>query len=307
MISKLDCIKMPVGMTYTGYFIRKLKRLGVDIKSRDVDDLIFDHNKQYMRYKQLIKNNQVGGNMIKKIKLKFEGYPFIFFREEDKYDISYTVHIDDDDEKANCLLIRVEKDDKIVYISEISKYPKCSRISLPETKGGTLLLKLALYFIKTYLKAKYNLKYIQLKDNSILYCGKSGKSIHLDSLYMLTHGDTWYGKYGFIPFDIHTEDTDEQKLELYKKNQKLVKTKLKDSNIKKILKTLYASNSPKNKTLDDFFNKHQNMMVKDFLYNMVKVDFIKGCESLSVIYKKIMESLGIISLHGSTYYLPLDD
>jgi len=103
-------------------------------------------------------------------------------------------------------------EEHFVYVDNITKYPDCTRIGIPKTKGGSLLLNLMLDFVKKYLKPLYGLKYIQLRDTSHLWCEKSKINIDFDSFYMLTHGDTWYGKYGFIPFDINTNKIDQIKL-----------------------------------------------------------------------------------------------
>jgi hypothetical protein len=123
---------MPMEMTYLEHFRQNLKRLSIDVKSAEAYQILLDPVKQYYKYMKLKKNNQVGGSRIKKIELKFRGYPFVFFKKETKYDVMYSVHVDDDDEKSNCLFLQVEKEERSVSISEISKNSKCSSVSLPK-------------------------------------------------------------------------------------------------------------------------------------------------------------------------------
>jgi hypothetical protein len=40
-----------------------------------------------------------------------------------------------------------------------------------------------------------------LRDTSFIYCEQVQEKIQFDNFYMLSHGDIWYDKYGFIPFD----------------------------------------------------------------------------------------------------------
>ena len=97
---------------------------------------------------------------------------------------------------------------------------------MPKTKGGSLLLIATLAFINT-IKDKYNLKYIQLKDNSAFYCKNVLRS-SIANLYMF--------KYGFMPFNTDTYSFDVAKLVDYKINQKIIKIiKVKHTNIKNYL------------------------------------------------------------------------
>jgi hypothetical protein len=226
-------------MTSFGYFMKKLKRLGLNLKTTLAYELVLNHSTDLHRYRYLMLNNQIGGvKQPIKIEFVFKNYPFVFYKDEDRYTVSYTIHINENQNKSECVFLQVEKEERFVYINNISKYEKCSRIGMPKSKGGVLLLEMTLNFIIKVLKPKYDLKYIMLKDNSEYYCEKSGSSLDFDSFYMLTHGETWYGSYGFRPFDMKIGDIDKDRLKKYKMNQKLVETKLKDANIKDILKSV---------------------------------------------------------------------
>jgi F0F1-type ATP synthase delta subunit len=77
-----------------------------------------------------------------------------------------------------------------------------------------------------------------------------------------------YGKYGFVPFDININKIDQIKLEQYKKNQQLIKTKLKNTNIRNIIKSLHLPMSAKQQSIDVFFDENKNMTVQEFMFNM---------------------------------------
>ena len=300
-------------MTYVKYFNNTLKRLGLEISLHNTCELMHSHNFHYKRFRRFYEGqlnktkSQEGGtknNDSTKIKYIFEGHPFIIFKDSDEYNITYAIHQNDDINLSICMLLMIEPNEKIIYIENISMYPNCTKIGMPKTKGGTLLLNLTLDFIKKVLKPKYNLKYIQLRDNSNLYCEKTKTSIEFDSFYMLTHGNTWYGKYGFIPFDVNTNKVDKIKLKQYKKNQELVKTKLQNTNVLNIIKSLHSPTSEKQKSIDKYFEENKNMTVQEFISEMAH-DFKHNCKTLHISYKKIMEDIGMTNLHGSTYYLPL--
>ena len=307
-------------MTYVRYFNNTLKRLGLEVSLHNTCELMHNHNFHYKRFRRFyegqsnktnnylnIVSSLVGGtknNDNTKIKYMFEGHIFIIFKDSDEYNITYAIHQNDDINLSICMLLMIEPDEKIIYIENISMYSNCTKIGMPKTKGGTLLLNLTLDFIKKVLKPKYNLKYIQLRDNSNLYCEKTKTSIEFDSFYMLTHGNTWYGKYGFIPFDVNTNKVDKIKLKQYKKNQELVKTKLQNTNVLNIIKSLHSPTSEKQKSIDKYFEENKNMTVQEFISEMAH-DFKHNCKTLHISYKKIMEDIGMTNLHGSTYYLPL--
>jgi hypothetical protein len=81
---------------------------------------------------------------------------------------------------------------------------------------------MSLDFISKILKPKYKIKYVHLKDNSFYFCAKTKKRLDLDSIYMLSRGETWYGKRGFIPFNTDTNTVDVENYANYKLNNKLV-------------------------------------------------------------------------------------
>ena len=93
------------------------------------------------------------------------------------------------------------------------------------------------------MKPKWKLKYIYLKDNSLYFCQKTKRNIDFDSIHILTRGNTWYGKYGFIPYDSLKEEIDIENYVNYKLNSKLVnKIKIKCTNIKAIFEAKVLEN-----------------------------------------------------------------
>jgi len=172
-------------------------------------------------------NVMIGGRRIsmesksKEIKYKYNEHIFVINEVDDGDIISYSLQNGTIDETV-CMILHVCRDEHFVYVNNISYQKKYIVEGMPKAKGGTLLLHLMFDFVNQYLKSKYSLKYIQLKDNSFLYCKQTKKNINFDSMYMFIRGMTWYGKYGFVPFDELNKNVNVDGLVDYKVNQKLV-------------------------------------------------------------------------------------
>lgn len=240
---------------------------------------------------------QTGGSIY-----EYNGYKFnISFDEEDDR-VTYAIY-----NKNNfpCMVIFIPKYEHYAYIETLSSVDGCVLSGNPKTKLGTLLLHMTLNFIENQLKNKYELKYIQLKDNSLFRCEKTQTTIEFDSFYMLTHGNTWYGKYGFIPYDVEKQRTDKVTLKYYKLNQKLVDKKISQIELENILqKANKKINFSSNEKIKSFVDKYKDNTIQKFMYDMAK-KYDKTCDIISLIYKEIMRQIGMISLHGKSYYLKL--
>jgi hypothetical protein len=174
---------------------------------------------------------------------------------------------------------------------------------------GSLLLKMAIKFIES-VKDEYKLKFIQLTDNALKYCGY--KRINLSDMYMLLNGDTWYGKYGFIPIkSIDTKSVVENKdyLNLYSKNKKIIdKTYVYHiENMEQyLLDSLRKNNININKNhIKNYVNKYRNLKLSDFLRKFLK-NYDKNCKLFEYFYKKIIGDLGMKSFVNNIYIYPLD-
>jgi len=80
-------------------------------------------------------------------------------------------------------------DEGIANIQNISYYDDCINTGLKYPGGGTVLLRMAIQFLRD-IKKKYKIKKIQLTDNSTLNCEKNNTIINLSVLFILTNGDT---------------------------------------------------------------------------------------------------------------------
>ena len=181
-------------------------------------------------------NQNIIGGGIKKIKYIYNGNKFKLFENYDEgYNISVFRKDNKDEYNQKCLFIMIDNNG-VAYIGNISYYKDCIKSGLEYPGGGSILLKMAITYLKEN-KNKYKIKIIQVQDNSRLLCEKNKKNIDLSSIYMLTKGDTWYSKHGFKPFDTDEMKLNKKNYRIFKNNQKKVKEiNVGDTNIIKILK-----------------------------------------------------------------------
>lgn len=286
------------------FYINLLNQLQVPNHESVYGQLINEDFEFYKSYATI--NKQIGGS--KKIKYKYNNYNFTIFQSEEPDRISFSIHNKNNEESPEvCVLLFIPKKDKYVYLETISYYQNCSTVEMPKSKGGSLLLKTVLSFIDE-IKPKYDLQYIQLRDTSTFTCHKDNKKTPICNLYMLTIGETWYGKYGFIPFDPIIKQPNIDILVDYKTNQKLVKlVKVKYTQLKKYLKM--ASTKPhlkkyNEKIINDIFEVYNDRTVQDFFKDFIN-KYDERCDMFNEIYKQIMNEIGIVDLYNKVYYKPL--
>jgi hypothetical protein len=203
-------------------------------------------------------------------KFEFEKYIFNFMRTAINDTVHYKLFIDDDEQNLpECLYIIYDKIDKAIVLENLFYDKKCFNNSNMENEYklcGSLLLSVGLKFVKK-LRKKYDIKYIQLTDESIKYC--NGTEINFALMHTLLYGDTWYGKKGFKPkvSSKYTQKNiykiDNGLLKLYENNKKIIKN-IKVNDIPKLKNYLidsYNEVKPKNITIDKIikmYEKHKN-------------------------------------------------
>jgi len=247
-----------------------------------------------------------------KIKYNFDNNKYVFEVNESKNNNTITYSVFNNDElRLACLIIMYNMKEEFCYIDNISALDQCFS-GMKYTKNGTLLLKFGLDFIEKHLSKIQKIKYIHLRDTSNKLCSSIGESINLDSFYMLIHGDTWYGKYDFVPFNVEGKKIDELKNIDYKKNQKIVKnTLVKDIDMYDIfLRAVIDANNKTQKELIPLKNvkkiidKYQNKTIIRFCKDLCE-QYDKVCAIFYYLYEPLMKKLKMTNLHGTSYWKQL--
>jgi len=195
-----------------------------------------------------------------------------------------------------CLLIIIDKKNMIAELHNITYDKNCfggTDIHM-KYKTGSELLKIALFLLEN-IKKEYNLRYIQLTDNSMKYC--QNKRIILSKMMTLLTGTTWYGKYGFIPKNKDQIEYFKNNIILmnksYMKNYPQIKTYILNKNKQ------YKLELNETKFLDGYDN-FSDMKVMDFLKKFIS-HFDKSCMLFYYIYEDIFRDIGLYSFHGYVF------
>ncbi len=219
---------------------------------------------------------------------------------------SLTAHRENDSDKYACLIIFVMPRTKIASIENISYHKTCVS-SLTRIKGqGTFLLKAALAFMQQN-KQRFHIDKVYLLDNSRKVCKKAKTSVKLSLLSILTTGETWYGKYGFIPYDPINDVKDDAKCRLYVKNKKIVSTTLVNQThveqyIKNALKKLGMESLFQD--IDGLFAHYNNMPISTFLLAFTE-NFDNTCVIFNEFYEQLSKDLHIHDFFGVSFFRPL--
>lgn len=285
------------------------------------DIKIKSHKKVYFQYmindpnlmdfllKRNKNNTQTGGGKIRKIKYKFDNKIFKLYEKEveDGYDIS--VHRTDDLENPQtCLHIMINTEFHLAYIQNISYYEDCVSTLLEHPGGGSILLKMCIEFLKD-TQSRYNVKRIQLKDNSYFTCFENNEKIKLALLHTLIHGETWYGKYGFRPYKPYNDTRDEVLYKFYKNNRNIVRnTKVKDTNlfhyINRIIKKKVGDAKKAKEIMKKYYSKFKDDLIVDF-FKKYLLKFQHSCKGFSEFYMEFAQDNGIYDFNGKSFYLDI--
>lgn len=242
-------------------------------------------------HKQLFNNylNFIGGdpdNLIisyKNIEYKFEKSMI-----DDNHYVLYST------DELECVSILIDKENKLAEIHGISNYDTCTLISVSNQSIGSLLLKITIKMLKKY-KEILEINKITLTDNTIKKC--KYKDINLSMMLTLINGDTWYGKYGFIP-------SNKKLISFYENNKKIINNiKLKDIDLIKYLKLGKLDKSIIIKT-KEFISSHQELLLKDYLTKFLK-EYDKTCTYFYNFYEELFYDLQLYNFSHNPFELTI--
>lgn len=289
-----------------------------DIKIRDYDKVYFQyvtdnpHLGLFIDKRNSYKNNKhVGGGKVNKIRVSYKNNDFIIF--EKKVDNGYDIAIhrnNDVEEVETCLHVMIDSITGLAYLQNISYYKNCNmKGNLNNPGGGGILLRMCIKFLKKS-KEKYDIRRIQLKDNSLFTCKLNNKKIFLPIIHTLLFGDTWYGKYGFRPYIPDSDQEDKELNEYYSKNKEIVlTTKVKDTNLFNYLFEALKDESNKSEVeiktfIDEYYAKYKNCTISQF-FKMFLLNFDSTCKIFSKIYRGFYTNLKLYNFYGHPFYLDI--
>lgn len=220
---------------------------------------------------------------------------YTFNTYHDSESIYYKLYQSNSDQE--CIFVIVDKKNKICEIHNISYNDKCLPKAIMNDKKGSSLLLITLKLIDK-IKNHYNLKYIQLSDNSMKFCDNKHKII-LPIMMTLISGTTWYAKYGFIPKDKFYR-------KLFEENKNIMdKIYLKDiSDMTKYISYGHYKSKSKidiNKLLDNYnYALSKNYKLTEFLSKFL-LDYNSTCDIFYYFYDILYKKLNIHNMSEVTF------
>jgi hypothetical protein len=254
-------------------------------------------------------NDQIGGGTIRIIGYEYNDKEFVLYEKEseDGYDIS--IHRNNDDTEYKCLHIIINVELKLAYIKNISYHKNCLKGGLDSPGGGSNLLKVCINYLKD-TKDTYGVKRIQLMDTSSFLCKSNNKHIQLPIMHTLIFGDTWYGKYGFKPYDSHLDKEDEELSKYYQENKDIVRsTEVDNTNLFNYLFEVLKNQEGKTEKevkrfIDEYHEKYHNYTISEF-FKMFLMKFDKNCGIFSQFYRGFYKNQKLYNFYGHSFYLDI--
>jgi hypothetical protein len=237
--------------------------------------------------------NQVGGDKPKTLLVTYNDLIYKFEKSfiDDNHYILYST------DELECVSILIDSDNKIAEIHGIGNYKTCVITTLSNTHIGSTMLKIALKMLKKY-KNILEINKIMLTDNSIKYCDNI--RIELPMMLILLSGETWYGKYGFRPFNnninkIYNED--------YNKNIEIMnKITIYEADILKYI--MLTNKKSLIKDVKKLLTENPNYLLKDFIKSFL-TDYDKTCKYFNLFYNDLFKDIGLTNFRGLTFILNL--
>lgn len=301
-VAKKVALKLLVKNIYNMYFsIIEIKTNKIIHYQSNKIELVrpYHKNGKLIKYRIIVKKmrKQVGGTY--QPNLEDENDPIFQFFSREQFDISFEetqhfgriirriIHIKDLS-KNNCLQIifKSSNSSENDYI-ELFKLDRC------HFQGSANLETLIEYakHLKNILKIKLNV--IFLEDASIIPDTK----IWLWLLSILTTGESWYNRFGFI-----NEDYQKEK----EHNRKIIQMNIMDFIRDCKSKTKYHINESRNQKITLFFEKYKSKSVKDVfieIKNQLKEKRISIEDSRAIdIMLQIIQFSDVINYNPFIYY-----
>lgn len=253
-----------------------------------------------IRHKDLFINylKQQGGSIenLSKLTIKYNDHKYIFEKSEIDND-NYILYAIDG---LECVSVIINFSDKTAEIHGIGNYETCVNTTTSNQHVGSTLLKITIKMLKKY-KDKLNINKIILVDNSMKKCNKV--NIELSMMLTLLNGNTWYGKYGFRPFNGSTYELDRIKNSKYENNIKIMDSiTISKANIIKYIKL-----TNKKSLINDVENlvkSNPNYLLTDFTKSFL-TNYDSTCKYFNLFYRELFDGIGLYDFHGQVFGLDI--
>lgn len=257
----------------------------------------FIKNKEYNNKDKEIVNK-------KEFEIEYQGEKYVFERYYD--DENKLILYSYDDKTTDCVSLFIDKKNKLIQLTSFGSNRRLQTGSPGSNYGcfksesniGSNLLRLTLKMIEKY-KNYFKVNKIILGDNSTFKCS-TNENINMGIMMTLLSGDTWYGKYGFRPFDENEYKIDKVGNKIYEKNKKIMNTVLlKDVNLEKYLLKIHKK-YPNEFTKGDIVkiieleSENPKKLLKDFLSEFTDKNYFDlSCKYFSIFYRKMFDDIGL--------------
>lgn len=231
-------------------------------------------------------NLQTGGSVKEKIHKFKDNHKIYSLRVATiEYDGFIRILVLSKSEKE-CVTVLIDKTSDEAILHNMSYYKDCALEGLKRPGGGTVLLRFIYKYIIS-IKNKYGITKIVLQDNSFLYCNRCSTTTKLARLKMLTHGYTWYSKYGFKPYDPLKKSLDRKLLKAYEINKKTI-LKLKTTKLDIIKITNKVQRKEKTKyDLNKIKEMMKNYPIMGLFLRRLSNEYDKYCCLINYILEEI--------------------
>ena len=242
----------------------------------------------------------------KDLTIEYNNEKFIFTKLDDSQTTVVSYILGALNTEAECVIISIDKELRTASIDNLSTDNlQCTKQKI--TYIGTFLVELTIKLIKKN-KDKFNIQKILLSDHSSLYCNQIRKNISLADLYTLKHGITFYGKFGFTPYDSdnsYNVDSNKKLNKKFNKNKEIIKNlKVKDSKLLYYLEKFQNKGKYDiNKIMNYIKDNQDELLSKVITVLSSKENFNMMCEVLNYIIPKLFNANGLTSFHNKTFEL----
>jgi hypothetical protein len=305
------------------YCIQKLHQIMRKLKIKNAGDFIYNNIlNTNINLDDIVpkynKNKFIGGILEerkegKETKINHNGVEYRFSSYHEDNLVYYFL----EENNVKCATIIINKNKKEAKIFEINGYEGCFPKNMKGSeKSGSTLLKVVLNLIEQ-VKKKYKLNYVSLMDNSKKECYNVDGKIIFSKMMVLLIGETWYGKYGFVPYE-KDSDTITKNMQKAYKNNKIIMKSAKMNDVKDFDKIFYKA--IKKSKLTEKMNdgiigiyedyKKENGLIRDFLSNLLDENIFLGvdkkisgsCVVFFYFYDDLYKKLNLYDFHNKSFY-----